>query len=267
MACQTPTLFVNFTVDSVVTLRAGVSNSIINLDTLGALDDQQSRPEAVATSVLYALGIDVLASVFFWAPEVPATATVTNTSASSLWAEWDPLASADLPIVLSGLASPAGSYFQSNNEKAFDGLTPTARQAIQNYAIALHSAILLDLGSTVVLPHGNILTNLTALKSRIQTSKLVGTLMTPTNGSANGVHFTSPAAPYLVNHTSAFRLPISLKGSSRLVQRYLCRRMVLKPTLTLGVDVLVATVSMFMLGWAVVQFGMMYFAKGHSSNG
>ncbi|KAB5589910.1 hypothetical protein CTheo_6653 [Ceratobasidium theobromae] len=284
VACQTSSLFANFTVESVVTLRSGVANSIINLDTLGSLEDQQSKSEAVATSVLYALGLDVLASIFFFAPPVPTSASVTNASASSLWAEWDPLASnADMPLVLTGLAAADGSYFQSSNQNAFQGLTMTARRAIQNYAIGLHSAILVDVGSTVALaagqPDTNILTNITALKTRIQTSDLLVTLMTQTNGSANGVDFAAPAAPYLLNHTSQFRLPIAPRqlvgegdssedpGPARLVQRYLCHSLVLKPTATLIVDVLVATMSMFMVAWGIAQLGLMYVAKEHTTNG
>ncbi|CAE7126048.1 unnamed protein product [Rhizoctonia solani] len=51
VACRSPSLFVNFTVDSIATIRAGVPNGIVNVDTLGKIEDEQSRPEAVATSL------------------------------------------------------------------------------------------------------------------------------------------------------------------------------------------------------------------------
>ncbi|KAG9076633.1 hypothetical protein FS749_011559 [Ceratobasidium sp. UAMH 11750] len=43
--------------------------------------------------------------------------------------------------------------------------------------------------------------------------------------------------------------------------------MVLKPPATLVVDVIVATISMFMVAWGIAQIGLMYFAKEHSTNG
>ncbi|KAF8599941.1 hypothetical protein BDV93DRAFT_546659 [Ceratobasidium sp. AG-I] len=289
VACRTPkTLFANFTVESVVTLRSGVPNGIVNSDTLGVLDNEQALPEAVTTSVLYALGIDVLAGLFFFAPPVPSSDRVQNMSATTVWAEWDPLATnADLPLVLTGIAAPNGGYAQSSNVNTFAGLTVTARRAIQNFAIAFHSAILVDLGSTAALaaglPNTNILTNLTALQTRIQTSDLLTSFVIQTNGSANGVDFQAPVAPYLLLHTTDFRLPIGARrlnadgavssgnggdpGPARLVQRYLCHSLVLKPTSTLVVDVMVATVSMFMVAWGIAQIGLMYVAKEHTTNG
>ncbi|CUA73155.1 hypothetical protein RSOLAG22IIIB_10595 [Rhizoctonia solani] len=276
VACRSPGLFVNFTVDSVATIRSGVPNGIVNVDTLGRIDNEQSRPEAVATSVLYALGLDVLASVFFSAPTVPSSSSVNNGTATSLWAEWDPLASTrDLPIVLSGLASADGAYLQSKNASAFDsqGVSPIARAAMRNFAIALHSAILVDVGSTVNLNMDtNILTSLSALQSRIQTNELLGTFMTQTVGSANGLNFSIPAAPLLLEDPKQFRLPIAARqvgddNPARLVQRYLCHSLVLKPPAPLIVDVMVATMSMFMVGWGITQIVLMYVAKEHSTNG
>ncbi|KAG9122745.1 hypothetical protein FRC07_000742 [Ceratobasidium sp. 392] len=279
VACKAPNLFANFTVESIVTLRAGVPNGIVNVDTLGHIDNEQNRPEAIATAVLYALGIDVLSALFFSAPTVPSTTSTTNAFASAMWAEWDPLATdADLPIVVSGIAAPDGSYLLGPGADTFSRLLPTARRAIQNFAIGLHSAILLDLGSTVNLaagrPDTNILTNITALQTRIQTSDLLSLFMTNTTGAANGVNMTIPAAPFLLSHTDDFRLPIAGRklndngaGASTLVQRYLCHSMVLKPPATLVVDVIVATVSMFMVAWGIAQIGLMYFAKEHSENG
>ncbi|KAG8782232.1 hypothetical protein FRC12_021056 [Ceratobasidium sp. 428] len=279
VACQTPSLFANFTVESIVTLRAGVPNGIVNVDTLGHIDNEQNRPEAIATSVLYALGIDVLSALFFAAPSVPSSTSTTNASASAMWAEWDPLATdADLPIVVSGMTAPDGSYLLGPGPATFSRLLPSARRAIQNFAIGLHSAILLDVGSTVYVasgrPDNNILTNITALQTRVQTDDLLSTYMTQTTGGANGVNMSIPAAPFLLSHTNEFRLPIAGRkpndeglGASRLVQRYLCHSMVLKPPVTLVVDVIVATVSMFMVAWGIAQIGLMYFAKGHFQNG
>ncbi|CAE6408311.1 unnamed protein product [Rhizoctonia solani] len=275
VACRNPsTLFVNFTVDSVISIRAGVPNGIVNVDTLGRLEDEQSRPEAVATSVLYALGLDVLGSVFYAAPRVPSSSSVTNGSATSLWAEWDPLSTAeDLPLVLSGLASADGAYIQSRDGSAFEsqGVSLSVRAALRNFAVAFHSAILVDVGSTVALDK-NILTNPSALQSRIQTREILKTFMIQTNGSANGLDFSVPVAPYLASSPGDFRLPIAARqvgdtNAARLVQRYLCHSLVLKPTATLIVDVLVATMSMFMVGWGISQIGMMYLAKEHSVNG
>ncbi|KAH7335025.1 hypothetical protein B0J17DRAFT_770536 [Rhizoctonia solani] len=276
VACRNPTLFANFTVDSVVTIRAGVPNGIVNVDTLGRIDNEQSRPEAVATSVLYALGLDVLAAVFFSAPPVPSSSSVNNGTATSLWAEWDPLATnGDLPVILSGLASADGAYIQTKNGSAFEaqGVSVIARTAMRNFAIALHSAILVDVGSTIDLDkQNNILTNLSALQSRIRTDELLGTFMTQTVGSANGLNFSIPAAPFLLSNSGDFRLPIAARQAddsspARLVQRYLCHRLVLKPPAALIVDVLVATVSMFMVGWGLAQIVLMYVAKEHSVNG
>ena len=209
-------------------------------------------------------------------------------TATTVWVEWDPLATdTDLPIVLTGIASPNGGYAQSSNDATFTELTITARQAIRNFAIAFHSAILVDLGSTAALaagePDNNILTNLTALQSRIRTAELLSSFIIQTNGSANGVDFQAPVAPYLLSHTSDFRLPIGARqlnadstassgnggdpGPAWLVQRYLCHSLVLKPTSTLVVDVLVATVSMFMVAWGIAQLGLMYVAKEHTTNG
>ncbi|ELU35868.1 hypothetical protein AG1IA_10102 [Rhizoctonia solani AG-1 IA] len=96
--------------------------------------------------------------------------------------------------------------------------------------------------------------------------------MIQTNGSANGLDFSVPVAPYLASSPGDFRLPIAARqvgdtNAARLVQRYLCHSLVLKPTATLIVDVLVATMSMFMVGWGISQIGMMYLAKEHSVNG
>ncbi|EUC62632.1 transmembrane protein, putative [Rhizoctonia solani AG-3 Rhs1AP] len=276
VACRSLSLFVNFTVDSVATIRAGVPNGIVNVDTLGSFDHEQSRPEAVATSVLYALGLDVLASIFFSSPPVPSASSVVNGSATSIWAEWDPLASGtDLPLVLSGMASADGSYLQTTNSSAFDSqnFSFIARAAMRNFAIALHSAILVDLGSTVDLgTNNNILTSPSALQSRIQTDELLSTFMTQTVGSANGLNFSIPVAPLLLSNPKQFRLPIAARQAdganpARLVQRYLCHRLVLKPPATLIVDVLVATMSMFMVGWGLAQIALMYVAKEHSVNG
>ncbi|KAJ1306308.1 hypothetical protein OPQ81_011007 [Rhizoctonia solani] len=276
VACRNPSLFVNFTVDSVATIRAGVPNGIVNVDTLGRIDNEQSRPEAVATSVLYALGLDVLAAVFFSAPPVPSSSSINNGTATSLWAEWDPLASSgDLPLVLTGLAAADGAYLQTKNASAFEsqGVSMIARTAMRNFAIALHSAILVDVGSTVALdPNNNILTSVSALQSRIQTNQLLGTYMTQTVGSANGLNFSIPVAPLLLANPGEFRLPISARqpgdnNPARLVQRYLCHSLVLKPPATLVVDVLVATISMFMVGWGISQIVLMYVAKEHTVNG
>ncbi|QRV98479.1 hypothetical protein RhiJN_26498 [Ceratobasidium sp. AG-Ba] len=278
VACKAPQLFVNFTVESIVTLRAGVTNGIVNTDTLGTIDNEQNRPEAIATSVLYALGLDVLAGLFFRAPPIQSTTTTTNSFASSLWAEWDPLAAdGSLPIVLSGIAAPDGTYHLGPGSGALSDLLPPSRRALQNYAIALRDAILVDVGSTVYTGPGradnNILTNITALQTRIQTSDLLSTYMSATNGSANGLKFTIPVAPFLLSHTTDFRLPIAARklgddaNAARLVQRYLCHSMVLKPPATLVVDVIVATISMFMVAWGIAQIGLMYFAKEHTTNG
>ncbi|CAE6486906.1 unnamed protein product [Rhizoctonia solani] len=276
VACRNPSLFVNFTVDSVATIRAGVPNGIVNVDTLGRIDNEQSRPEAVATSVLYALGLDVLAAVFFSAPPVPSSSSVNNGTATSLWAEWDPLASnADLPIILTGMASADGAYIQTKNASAFEaqGVSIIARTALRNFAIALHSAILVDVGSTIGLDQGNnILTSLSALTSRVRTDELLGTFMTSTVGSANGLNLSIPVAPFLLSNPGDFRLPITARqvgdsNPARLVQRYLCHRLVLKSPAALVIDVMVATMSMFMVGWGITQIVLMYVAKEHTVNG
>ncbi|KAG8695015.1 hypothetical protein FRC11_001801, partial [Ceratobasidium sp. 423] len=151
------------------------------------------------------------------------------------------------------------------------GVSPIARAAMRNFAIALHSAILVDVGSTAVL-NNNILTSTSALQSRINTKDLLKTYMTQTVGSANGLNLSIPAAPLLVSNPGEFRLPIAARqpgdnNAARLVQRYLCHSLVLKPPATLVVDVLVATMSMFMVGWGLAQIVLMYVAKEHSVNG
>ncbi|KAG9073410.1 hypothetical protein FS749_015261, partial [Ceratobasidium sp. UAMH 11750] len=78
VACKTPNLFANFSVESIVTLRAGVPNGIVNVDTLGNITNQENRTEAIVTSVLYALGVDVLASLFISAPSFPSSASTAN---------------------------------------------------------------------------------------------------------------------------------------------------------------------------------------------
>lgn len=103
--------------------------------------------------------------------------------------------------------------------------------------------------------------------------------MIQANASENGVDFQAPVAPYLLSHTSELRLPIGMRrlnadsaassgnggdsGPSRLVQRYLCHSLVLKPTSTLVVDVMVATVSMFLVAWGIAQLGLTYVTKEH----
>ncbi|KAG8706714.1 hypothetical protein FRC08_000900 [Ceratobasidium sp. 394] len=279
VACKTPNLFVNFTVESIVTLRAGVPNGIVNVDTLGNITNQENRTEAIVTSVLYALGVDVLASLFISAPSFPSSASTANVPASALWAEWDPIATdADIPIAVSGMTSLDGSFLLGGGPDAFNRIKPFARRAVQNYAIAFHSAILVDVASTVDqaagLPDTNILTNTTALQTRIQTVYLSRTYMTPIDGKANGLNISVPAAPYLLSHYREFKLPIAARklkdegvGAARLVQRYLCHSMVLKSPATLVVDVIVATTSMFMIAWPLSQLVLMYFAKNHSTSG
>ncbi|CAE7115380.1 unnamed protein product [Rhizoctonia solani] len=121
---------------------------------------------------------------------------------------------APLPLVLSGLASADGAYLQTKNISAFEsqGVSPIARAAMRNFAIALHGAILVDIGSTVGLDlNSNILTNLAVLKSRIQTDQLLGTFMTQTVGSANGLYFSIPVAPIILSNSTEFRLPITAR--------------------------------------------------------
>ncbi|QRV93391.1 hypothetical protein RhiJN_21409 [Ceratobasidium sp. AG-Ba] len=278
VACNTTELFANFTVESIVTLRSGVPNGIVNVDTLGRIENEQNGPEAIVTSVLYALGLDVLAGLFFRAPQVTSISFARNVSASALWAEWDPLAqNGSRPMVVSGLAAPDGSYLIGPNSNVLADLLPPARQSLENYAIAFHDAILVDVGSTVYSrdrrPDNNILTSTTTLQSKIRTSDLLETYMIPTNGSSNGLNFSIPVAPFLLSHTRDFRLPIAARktddeaGAARLVQRYLCHNMVLKPPATLVVDVAVATVSMFMVAWGLAQIVLMYFAKQHTTDG
>ncbi|KAB5591221.1 hypothetical protein CTheo_5338 [Ceratobasidium theobromae] len=280
-------LFVNFTVESIVTLRAGVPNSITPATVLGSIKNEDSGPETVASSILYALGLDLLASIFNFAPPVRSPAFNTNGSASSMWAEWDPLATdSDLPIVLSGMASADGTYTQLRGMHAFDDLMPTPKRAIQNYAIGFHSAILVDVGSIVSLvtgqPDTNIFTNMTALHERIRIDDMVSTMMTPMSGSANGINITTPATPYVLNHTSEFRLPIAARrlmsygdsagnnkdpGPATLVQRYLCYSLVLKSPTTLVVDIMVATASMFMTAWGILHVVLTCIAREWAENG
>ncbi|KDN34749.1 hypothetical protein RSAG8_12191, partial [Rhizoctonia solani AG-8 WAC10335] len=239
VSCRSPSLFVNFTVDSVVTMRAGVQNGIINLDTLGRIDNEESRYEAVVTSVLYAFGLDVFASVFFSAPLMPSRTSLGKKA----------------------------RIFEAQ------GVSTVSRTAMQNFAIALQSAILVDVGSTVTPELGyNIFNNVSALRASIHAEQLVGTNMTRIIGSTNRLSLAVPVTPYLLSNPGDFQLPITARqpgdsNSARLVQRYLCHRLVLKPIATLIVDVLVATISMFMAGWGVAMTVLMYVAKEYSLNG
>ncbi|KDN37862.1 hypothetical protein RSAG8_09836, partial [Rhizoctonia solani AG-8 WAC10335] len=86
------------------------------------------------------------------------------------------------------------------------------------------------------------------------------------------LNFSIPVAPTLLSNPKEFRLPIAARrpddnNPAMLVQRYLCHRLVLKPAATLVVDVLVATMSMFMVGWGLTQIVLMYVAKEHTVNG
>ncbi|QRW25558.1 hypothetical protein RhiXN_07507 [Rhizoctonia solani] len=205
VACRNPsTLFVNFTVDSVISIRAGVPNGIVNVDTLGRLEDEQSRPWADSRRTISARGSRHFGSFVGdqWLGD------------ESLGRVGDPLSTAeDLPLVLSGLASADGAYIQSRDGSAFEsqGVSLSVRAALRNFAVAFHSAILVDVGSTVALDK-NILTNPSALQSRIQTREIKN-VYDPDHGSANGLDFSVPVAPYLASSPGDFRLPIAARQS------------------------------------------------------
>ncbi|KAF8602123.1 hypothetical protein BDV93DRAFT_545523 [Ceratobasidium sp. AG-I] len=120
---------------------------------------------------------------------------------------------------------------------------------IHNYFYVLWAGILADMGSTSKL---DLLANITTMRRFIQDYPLRDNTKGPT---------------FIYDNLSMLGLPVDPVQPTHLTTRYLCRHMAWKPILSLLVDVIVATLSLFMAYWATLALILGYYARNYRSNG
>lgn len=125
---------------------------------------------------------------------------------------------------------------------------------MNNYVQVLWSAALLDLG--VNAPY-NRLTNRELMLEKLKTD------FTASQGTNVQWPDNHEVDTILANMT----VPLAAPQPVALNARYICRRMVWKTPANLVLDVLVATVSLFMAYWAVLNFVLSFIAVKSSPNG
>ncbi|KAF8595149.1 hypothetical protein BDV93DRAFT_564674 [Ceratobasidium sp. AG-I] len=116
----------------------------------------------------------------------------------------------------------------------------------ENFVQVLWSAVLFDLGGDASL---NVLTDVELFK------RLVRQHSEGDGGTGVG---------YVLNHLSESNLPFNQTEAVPLNARYLCRRRSWKTPTNLFVDVLVATSSLFLIYWNLVNFVLRCFATRSS---
>lgn len=119
---------------------------------------------------------------------------------------------------------------------------------LQNLILVLSSAVLFDLGSA---DSTNLLLNTTLWNQSLYHDPL----------------YNSGGLGYVLNNMDRFNLPHHNTGRVSLNTRYLCQSMQWKAPTNLVADVLVATTSLFMAYWGILQFALRYFATRSSPEG
>jgi hypothetical protein len=127
----------------------------------------------------------------------------------------------------------------------------------ENFALVLWSAVLSDLGVT---SQPNILTDPELMRKVIHLG-----LDVPQGIELSWINGT--AADFVLSNMTEFKLPFNNTQAASFNARYLYRKMWWKTPTNLAVDVIVATVSFFLLFWAVLQLALRYLAVKSSANG
>lgn len=77
----------------------------------------------------------------------------------------------------------------------------------------------------------------------------------------------APSANELVQNMTVYGLPFKEPVPTQFLARYLCNKLVWKKTSNLVLDVLVATVSLFMAYWSLLHFVLRQLAVAYSPHG
>ncbi|KAF8607164.1 hypothetical protein BDV93DRAFT_505403 [Ceratobasidium sp. AG-I] len=145
-------------------------------------------------------------------------------------------------------SSSRGENISSTYESSMDSL-PT----FKNLAHFLRSAVLLDLGAS---SRFNILTDIDTMRRELYT--------TQRNSSFPSELLQDLEVNNILGNLTAYNLPFEEPQQVPFSARYLCHRMWWKTPANLAVDVLVATTSLFMAYWGVLNFSLRYIAKSSS---
>lgn len=126
------------------------------------------------------------------------------------------------------------------------------------YIQVLGSAIPLDLG---VETPGNILTSPEWMRRSFRSNlDMLAQFKVLFNNAPNQTE-------KILANMSDFGLPLAAPQPTQFLAQYLCNGMAWKKPSSLFVDVLVATVSLFMAYWGILNFVLRYLATMHFPNG
>ncbi|KAF8595151.1 hypothetical protein BDV93DRAFT_611553 [Ceratobasidium sp. AG-I] len=140
-------------------------------------------------------------------------------------------------------------FVHQNGPALDDAFNTTTMYAFNNFVRVFWSAVLFDVGENAA---PNMLTDAGLMSQAIQQD------FQANNESGPG---------YVLTHLSEFHLPLNQTEPVQFNARYLCQRMYWKAPAKLAVDVIVATSSLFMVHWGILQFVLRYFAKRSSPKG
>ena len=127
-----------------------------------------------------------------------------------------------------------------------------------SYSSALWSAILMDLG---VNASYNILTHPALMRQTLQPSL---DALAKLNVSWDPQAYYAQA---FLADMAKFGLPVEEPKPVQFLAQYLCHGMTWKQPSNLFIDVLVATVSLFMAYWTIINFALRYLATRSSPHG
>ncbi|KAF8596075.1 hypothetical protein BDV93DRAFT_573022 [Ceratobasidium sp. AG-I] len=144
----------------------------------------------------------------------------------------------------------------SNCTTASANATIVVERRLNNFVQVLWSATLFDLG---VSSPNNRLTDPELMRKSLETNFDKFGTTSVTWPSSHGVD-------QVVANMTGYGLPLEAPQPVSLNARYICRRMVWKKPANLAVDVLVATASLFMAYWGILNFVLSFFATHLSEN-
>ncbi|KAF8596424.1 hypothetical protein BDV93DRAFT_563365 [Ceratobasidium sp. AG-I] len=135
--------------------------------------------------------------------------------------------------------------------------TITVERRLHNFVQVLWSAVLYDLG--VDVPY-SVLTNTEVMRTKLRTNfdEYKGTTVDWPD---------SHAVDQVLANLTGYGLPLYAPQPASLSARYICRRMVWKQPTNLAIDVLVATASLFMAYWGILNFVLSSVATRFSPSG
>ncbi|KAG9098099.1 hypothetical protein FS749_004683 [Ceratobasidium sp. UAMH 11750] len=238
------------TAPSLVTLRADSSSSIMERFEQ-ELTHKQTQSTYLAPAIarlLAALGTDFMNQFLPNIPTIDSTTVRTVYSGFEIYSDmkffYHPGTWSFFGAVSQGAILP----------KVFNNLSMSV---FENFASVFWSAVLVDLGVT---SRPNILTNADLFRQVIHSDlpDIKGISLSWVNGTA---------ANFILNNPTEFDLPFTNIQSTSFNARYMCRYLSWKTPVSLVVDVLVATVSFFMLFWAAFKIALQYFAVESSTQG